>query len=254
MMLVDQDSASQSCYTLEMCKKSSWISGWSWFEVSVALGWTGEKKPMLRQISLTFEEHLVSLSLANCAVNTSLTTSRAHFHQHNIWLGGVIAPRGEGSGVAGRLCCLCRALSRRGRASRDAAVNAAQMLYLRGAQEPGPTLSEPSSLSWSLPLSLPACASGVTPRPRQQIALPKMLKFVLFGPLTAFQQTSENKVMGLLWQLGFFKHKTLVGILPLITRPFYVAANKAYGLRRSCMVSRLFCSDCYFLCLSLHIF
>lgn len=93
MMLVDQDFASQSCWMLENCKKVS--MNFCLKLVCGICGWTGGKKLMLRQNSSTFEEHLVSLSFANCAVNTSLTTSRAHFHKRSIWPGCPQRGRGK---------------------------------------------------------------------------------------------------------------------------------------------------------------
>lgn len=106
---------------------------------------------MLGQDSLAFEEHLVSLSFANRAVNTSLTTSRAHFHKSGIWPG---CPQPSG----GKRCPTV-ALSRCSRSSQGATVNPAQMFHLWEAQEPGTMFSKP--LSSSLSLSRPVCVSGV---------------------------------------------------------------------------------------------
>lgn len=59
---------------------------------------------------MTFGEHLVSLSVADCTVNASLTTSRARFQRHNIWLCGLITTSTEESSLTRSLCCLCYTL------------------------------------------------------------------------------------------------------------------------------------------------
>lgn len=111
---------------------------------------------MLRQIFLTFEEHLVPLSVADCAVNTSLTTSRAHFHRHNIWLCHLITTENS---LTQSLCCLRYTPLSSSRCLQDATVNAAQMLYLWEAQKPGSTGRQCFPNSTVLSEVQPVCAS-----------------------------------------------------------------------------------------------
>lgn len=114
---------------------------------------------MLGQIFLTFEEHLVSLSVADCAVNTSLTTSRARFHRHNIWLCHLITIETEENSLTRSLCCLCYTLLSSSRCLQDATVNVAQMLCLWETQKPGSTDRQCFPNSTVLSGIQPVCAS-----------------------------------------------------------------------------------------------
>lgn len=107
------------------------------FEVSVALGVEQEGKVTLGWIFLTFEEHLVSLSVADCTVNTSLTTSRACFHRHNIWPCHLITTKTEENSLPPPLCSWRYTLLSSSQCLQNATVNVAQMLYLWETQRPG---------------------------------------------------------------------------------------------------------------------
>lgn len=120
---------------------------------------------MLGQIFLTFEEHLVSLSVADCAVNTSLTTSRARSHRHNIWLCHLITTEQRKS-LTGSLCCLCYTPLSSSQCLQDATVNAAQMLYLWETQKPGGTNRQCFLNSTVLSEVQPVCPSQGHPMAR----------------------------------------------------------------------------------------
>lgn len=107
------------------------------FEVSVALGVEQERKLTLGWIFLTFEEHLVSLSVADCTVNSSLTTSRACFHRHNIWPRHLITTKTEENSLLPPLCSWRYTLLSSSQCLQNATVNVAQMLYLWETQRPG---------------------------------------------------------------------------------------------------------------------